>query len=448
MTHEVVVVGGGVGGLTVAALLATRGVDVCLLEREAVLGGCLTPVEKFGQTFESSLGLYAGWQPGGIHERVFTELPVAPPAVTALDPAYVVRLPDNTEVALTANAHEFERQLREVFPECADAAVNFYRDLASNELNDCSFRFRRFIDVQLQALAQCTSADASQAYRAQVLTATRGSLYSIAGGSQALVNKLAESIKQAGGKIRLNSPVLRLAYNSDGSAAGVDLLSGETLLASKAVVSNLAVWDTYGKLVGLSRTPSEIRRELATLESQGVYLIFATIEESAVGRLSAPRIISLSDWHEGEAYDSADQFTLAVSGAPAHEGKRTVTIQTFTDVTEWFTFHEDESEHEAQDQAMLELVWSRVHAALPQLGSSLEVVETATPRTFYEQTRRKLGMVGSVRQMSGTSPPNCLTHLTSVPNLFRVGDTTLPGAGVAGVTESALIVANELRLSL
>ena len=35
MTHEVVVVGGGFGGLTVAALLAARGVDVCLLERES-----------------------------------------------------------------------------------------------------------------------------------------------------------------------------------------------------------------------------------------------------------------------------------------------------------------------------------------------------------------------------------------------------------------------------
>jgi phytoene dehydrogenase-like protein len=46
MAHEVVVVGGGIGGLTVAALLAARGVGVCLLEKESRAGGCLTSFQK------------------------------------------------------------------------------------------------------------------------------------------------------------------------------------------------------------------------------------------------------------------------------------------------------------------------------------------------------------------------------------------------------------------
>ena len=47
MVHEVVVVGGGIGGLTVAALLAARGVDVCLLERASQPRG-LARFESFG----------------------------------------------------------------------------------------------------------------------------------------------------------------------------------------------------------------------------------------------------------------------------------------------------------------------------------------------------------------------------------------------------------------
>jgi phytoene dehydrogenase-like protein len=81
---------------------------------------------------------------------------------------------------------------------------------------------------------------------------------------------------------------------------------------------------------------------------------------------------------------------------------------------------------------------------MPELGSSVEVIETATPRTFYENTRRRLGMVGGVGQSLDVFGPNSLSHLTAIPNLYMVGDSVFPGQGIAAVTQSGLIVANEL----
>jgi phytoene dehydrogenase-like protein len=226
------------------------------------------------------------------------------------------------------------------------------------------------------------------------------------------------------------------------------LLSGETIEATRAIVSNLTVWDTYGKLVGTARTHPDTRKLLKSLRGWGAYLLFLGMDEEATARLPAEHILALTDWQEGQTFDPEEaQFMFAV--APKGEerappGKRAVTVSTFTEASQWFAFHEDETELEQQDQSMLERLWERLHAAMPELGDSVEVIETWTPRAFYETTRRRLGMVGGVGQSLEVFGPQALTHKTALPNLFMVGDTVFPGQGVAAVTQSALHVANEI----
>jgi phytoene dehydrogenase-like protein len=357
MSYDIVVVGGGIGGLTVAALLSARGMSTCLLERQSLVGGCIARVEFQGYDFEPGMGLYTGFDPGGIYEKLFSELPVDIPEVALLTSPHITRLKDGTEVE-----------------------------------------------------------------------SLKGGLYTIAGGPARLAERLAESIKRSGGSVRLNSPVLRLSFDESQRANGIDLLSGEKVFARKAIVSNLTIWDTYGKLVGLNRTPSEIKRRLNTLHASGVYVVYASIEESAVARLPSERLL---------VKDDAGEFTLAIASHQAPAGKRAVTLTTRTDVDPWFSYQSSEEDYEEWDQEALEHFWKRLHAALPELGGDIEIIETANPRTYYDLTRRKLGMVMGVE--GSTEGPR-----TILPNLYMVGDTVSPEARVEEVVRAGRALADEL----
>jgi hypothetical protein len=80
---------------------------------------------------------------------------------------------------------------------------------------------------------------------------------------------------------------------------------------------------------------------------------------------------------------------------------------------------------------------------MPELGSHIEVIDTATPRGSYDLTRRKLGMVGGVIPTAGDFWLDGSSYETVVADLFVVSDTTSIG-GIEGLTRSAFLLANKL----
>lgn len=68
--NSVVIIGGGVGGLFTAAILAKEGMHVTVVEKNATIGGGLQSFRRFGATFDTGMHVIGGMQPGGNIRRL------------------------------------------------------------------------------------------------------------------------------------------------------------------------------------------------------------------------------------------------------------------------------------------------------------------------------------------------------------------------------------------
>src|SRR4051812_252777 len=91
--RDLIVVGAGLGGLTVAALAAHDGLEAVVLEQHLRPGGCAGDFWRRGVLLPAGATLVSGFEPGGLHDTVYRRLGLVP-RVQPVDPTMTVLLPD------------------------------------------------------------------------------------------------------------------------------------------------------------------------------------------------------------------------------------------------------------------------------------------------------------------------------------------------------------------
>lgn len=85
MIRDYAVVGGGIGGCSIAALLNAHGNDVVLIEKERTLGGCASTFIHHGNKYNAGATTISGYHEGGIVKKLFETVGVTPDLI-ATDP--------------------------------------------------------------------------------------------------------------------------------------------------------------------------------------------------------------------------------------------------------------------------------------------------------------------------------------------------------------------------
>jgi phytoene desaturase len=263
---HVAIIGGGFGGLASAALLASQGARVTLLEKNASLGGRARVWEQDGFRFDMGPSWY--WMPD-VFERFFGLFGKRPSdyySLTRLDPSYRVWFGRDDHVDVPAGVEALVELFESLEPGSGPRLRSF--------LDDAAYKYSRGMGdfVQKPALSILEFADPRLLWalvRLQMLQSFRGhvqrhfthpqlrqlvefpvlflgatapktpALFSLMnhadmalgtwypeGGMGAVVSGMVELAREQGAELRTGAPVRRIAVEG-GRAAGVELEDGE-----------------------------------------------------------------------------------------------------------------------------------------------------------------------------------------------------------------------------
>lgn len=487
MSKRVVVIGGGVGGLTSAALLAKWGFDVTVLEAHVYAGGCAGTFYHRKYRFDAGATLVGGFDPDGPHgivgDMLGLEWPVHP-----VDPAWVVHLPDGRVVTQWADPERWRAERQRLFPgterfwrkqeqlanvswrvssrpfpwppesvadvarlgssvHVSDMAILPYlhRTVASLAPQDDPV-FRCFLDAHLLISAQTTSDQANALYGSAALDLPRRGVQHVTGGVGQIAQTLVDAVREQGGQVLMRQPVHDIEMK-DGRAIAVHTKKG-LRVECDVVLANLTPWSLRG-LLGRD-APEALRHDVAEgLEpTWGAFMIYLGIDkqrwnEHFPGAATHHQVVVDVERPLGETNSVFFSMASLDDAGRAPEGEVPVTMSTHTEIAPWWELHQnDKAAYEAQKERYSEAMLDAIERALPGLRDCITFRITASPVSFERFTRRARGMVGgfaqkSIWQARGPS--------TGVPNVLMVGDSIFPGQSTAGVTLGGLRVARKVR---
>jgi all-trans-retinol 13,14-reductase len=505
---DAIVVGAGTGGLVAAALLATRGKKVLVVDQHYVAGGNATTFRR--KRFEFDIGIhYVGdCGRGGLVPRILKAAGAENVAWEEMDadgidtfvfPDFRFRFPKGIEryrerllAQFPAEQRGIERYLDLVGQALALSAAGArpMRALAAlprswQLVRWASQPFARFLDTctanpQLRAvMAAHHGIYAQPPSRVPTLLAagitahylTGG--YMPRGGGQVTSDALAESIEGHGGTILLKARVERIIVE-DGAVRGIELVSkhlGRRTVRAPIVVSNADLKQTVSRLVGAEHLSAKTVDRTAAYEMSpalGIVYLGIARDLKAEGHPATNYHLFPSYDHEagyarvrrGEFTDTPWVYvTIASLKDPtnmrlAPPGMTNLQIMAVvpSDPAAWGVSADDARDgtyrqrpaYRARKEAFARSLIDAAETVLPGLRDAIVYQEVATP---FTQSRYTLSSGGTSYGIACTTEQFFGRRpgaRTEIAGLYLCGASTRTVHGIPGVAMGGLMAASEV----
>lgn len=477
MKYDIIVIGGGLGGLTAGAKLAREGKSVLLIEQHSKPGGCATTFRRHGFTFEVGLHEMDGPSSRDMKNRIFNELEVFDNVEFIKVPEFYHFVSGRIKITIPHDPVEAAAVLKEKFPD-ETAGIDSYFNRILNpkkkpagDETDKDQSVGVFLDsiikndeLKLVLLGNLGYFhDDPYSISLAYYSVAQGSYFSggasyIKGGSQKLSDHLAEYIRMHGGTVILNHLVTGL-IEENGKLTGVTFCKKQKAGAeiNKAyageIIANAAMPSIAEMLPEKisARLKAEIRLQKTGASLLSVYLGFShnlmTIGNNHYSTFFFDNSIrSQADIMTNNCGDfSKRSFTFIdygrIDSGLAPDGKSAGAICCIDYASGWENLTRDS--YLSKKEEVAKILIGRLEKAIPGIADEIEYYEVGTPETVRRYTLNPSGAVYGFAQ----TPGKPLIDNTGWPeNLHFASAWGKTGGGFSGAIYSGYLCAyNILR---
>ncbi|MEK7954481.1 phytoene desaturase family protein [Luteolibacter soli] len=480
---RVAIVGAGPGGLTAGMILARRGFDVTIYEKQNRVGGRNAELAFDGYSFDTGptflhqkFTLDEAFEEAGRNSGDYLDFRL-------LDP--MTRLSwGNVSIDTTPNPEQMADNIDRVFPGNADGFRRFMADHAikMRRIYPCLQRpyheMRAYLSTTLlKALPYVATTDSvvdvldryftddrlklAFTFQAKYLgmspwrcpalfsilsyTEYKFGIYHVQGGLCRISSSMARVFDEHGGKLRLGAPVKQLRFQGS-RVVGLDLEGGETVECDHAILNADYAYAATSLMGERSRKPKELERKKFSCSTFMLYLGL----DKTYPHQPHHHVIFADDYRRNveeiqSEHEVSDDMSIYVRNSGvidplvAPEGKSGIYVLVPTINTrhglDWATL----------GPVYREKVINRIErqTAIKDLRRHIVAERMITPATWRDNLDVFMGatfnLAHTMDQMLYLRPHN---RMRGHHNLYLVGGGTHPGSGLPTIYESGRISSN------
>lgn len=502
--YDSIIIGSGIGGLSVASILAQAGQRVLVLERHYTAGGYTHSFARKG--YEWDVGVhYIGevHNPKSSMRRMFDYVSQQGIAWTPMDQVYDRIIIGDKSYDLVATRAAFEQQMIKYFPDEAEA-IKAYLDLTGKVTRSAVSFFAtrtlppllnaalgRFLRAGFQEYAQKTTDEVLRTLTSneQLIAALTGqwgdyglppkrssfAMHALlirhylgggsfpVGGASSIGRAIVEVIERCHGQVVTNAEVKQVLLQGD-RATGVELQDG-TKIHGKNIISGVGVFNTTQKLLpeGCKQRQEyavKLRELKPTIGHIGLY-IGTNVDLKDLGLASANLWIYPDANHDVNVLsyeqDANLNFPAVYISFPSLKdptwharckGQGAIEIVVPAPYR-WFSRWENSrwqkrgTEYEALKQTFTEALLKVLLKQLPQLAGKIAYSELSTPLSTKHFTNHPEGAIYGIDHDPKRYAQDWLGTDTTIKNLYLTGQDTV-SCGIGGALNAGILTA--LRL--